>query len=357
MRVFSSESSSPRGAGHRDRSSFACLALASLPPKTTKSSAYLTRARDPAVRPSRPVLLSSASSIPWRAMLANSGLVTPPTTFKSACAARVRGSRVGGGRSDPEDDVDAVAVDLDALDQGPDQVALERPVDLGHPSLHPLREVLEPADDQRQGRPQGGLVPQGRGPLLPARDPLPQAGDARLELRLVDQAFGVAVDEPRHGAAQLRDLSFDHVELRTVAAAPPCLVEASFVLGRDPGRLPQQPLDLVPDRRVEPVRAHLRVRAHALAAEAVGVAAAAAVVGVGARLALRGRQADRLAVIGVAAPPADEQALQKVALATRALPAAAPVLLELLPDGLEQPAIDQRRNRHAEPFGRRHAID
>src|SRR3954449_11489930 len=285
------------------------------------------------------------------------GVATPPTTLPSSFAVRVRRSGVGGGRSDPEDDIDAVVVDLDALDQGPDQIALERPVDLGHPSPHALREVLKPADDQRQCPPQGGLIPQGRGPLLPAFDPLPEAGDARLELGLVDQAVGVAVDEPRHGAAQLRDLGFDHVELRTVAAAPPRLVEASFVLGRDPGRVPQQPLDLVPDRRVEPVRAHLRVRAHALAAEAVGVAAAAAVVGVGARLALRGRRADRLAVIGVAAPPADEQALQKVALATRALPAAAPVLLELLPDGLEQPAIDQRRTRHAEPFGRRHAID
>src|SRR4051812_20667991 len=281
---------------------------------------------------------------------------TPPTTLPSSFAVRVRRSGVGGGRSDPEDDIDAVVVDLDALDQGPDQIALERPVDLGHRSPHALRDVLKPADDQRQCPPQGSVIPQGRGLLLPAFDPLPEAGDARLELGLVDQAVGVAVDEPRHGAAQLRDLSFDHVELRTVAAAPR-LVEASFVLGRDPGRVPQQPLDLVPDRRVEPVRAHLRVRAHALAAEAVGVAAAAAVVGVGARLALRGRQADRLAVIGVAAPPADEQALQKVALATRALPVAAPVLLELLPDGLEQPAIDQRRDRHAEPFGRRHAID
>src|SRR3954469_22209564 len=139
-------------------------------------------------------------------MLASSGLATPPTTLQSWFAARDKGPRVGGGRNDPEDDVDAVTVDLDALDQGPDQVALERPVDLGHPSPHPLREVLEPADDQRQGRPQGGLVPQGRGPLLPARDPLSQAGDARLELGLVDQAFGVAVDEPRRGAAQLRDL-------------------------------------------------------------------------------------------------------------------------------------------------------
>src|SRR6187455_779203 len=92
-------------------------------------------------------------------MLSSNGATTPPTILQSSFAARVRRSRAGGQRSDPEDDIDAVAVDLDALDQGPDQVTLERPVDLGHPPLHPLGEVLEPADDQGQGRPQGGFIP------------------------------------------------------------------------------------------------------------------------------------------------------------------------------------------------------
>jgi hypothetical protein len=91
--------------------------------------------------------------------LANKGEIGPPTILQSSFAARVRRSRAGGQRSDPEDDIDAVAVDLDVLDQGPDQVTLERPVDLGHPPLHPLGEVLEPADDQGQGRPQGGFIP------------------------------------------------------------------------------------------------------------------------------------------------------------------------------------------------------
>src|SRR3954452_15197457 len=89
------------------------------------------------------------------------GVAAPPTTLQSSFAARVGRSRVGGRRSDQEDDVDAGAVDLDALDQGPDQVTLERPVALGPPSLHPLPEFLEPSYDQRQARPQGGLVPQG----------------------------------------------------------------------------------------------------------------------------------------------------------------------------------------------------
>ena len=244
-----------------------------------------------------PVRMPDGSMVERSRGTPQGGVITPPTILQSSFAVWSSWPRVRGGRSNPEDDIDAVAVDLDALDQGPDQVALERPVDLGHPSVHLLREVLEPTDDQCQARSQGGLIPQGHGLLLPTRDPLPKARDARLELGLVDQAFGVAVDEPRDGAAQLRDLGLDDVEFRTIAPAPPRLVEAPLVLGRDPGRVPQQLLDLVPDRLVEPVGAHLRVRAHPLAAEAVGVAAAAAVVGVGAQLALRGPQADRLPVI------------------------------------------------------------
>jgi RNA-directed DNA polymerase len=80
------------------------------------------------------------------------GVTTPPTILQSSFADWPRRPRARGRRSDPEDDIDAVAVDLDALDQGPDQVALERPVELRHPPVDLLREVFKPADDQRQGR-------------------------------------------------------------------------------------------------------------------------------------------------------------------------------------------------------------
>ena len=91
------------------------------------------------------------------------GVVTPPAILQSSFAVWPKRPGVGGGRSDPEDDIDAVAIDLDALDQGRIRVALERPVDLGHPPLQPLREVLEPTDDQRQARPPGRPHPAGRG--------------------------------------------------------------------------------------------------------------------------------------------------------------------------------------------------
>ena len=85
-------------------------------------------------------------------------------------------------------------VDLDPLDQGADQVALHEPVDLGRAVLDAFGEVLEPSDDQRQRRLQRRLVPHGLELSLPPSDPLPEACDARLELRPLDQALGIAVD-------------------------------------------------------------------------------------------------------------------------------------------------------------------
>src|SRR6185503_19345484 len=87
------------------------------------------------------------------------------------------------------------------------------------------------------------------------------------------------------------------------------------------------------------------------------VAAAAAIVGVVAPLALGRTQADGLAVIGIAALLADDEPLQKIALTAGVLPIAAPVLLKLLADRLEQRLIDQGRNRHANPLARGHIIN
>src|SRR5215216_4581438 len=106
----------------------------------------------------------------------------------------------------------------------------------------------------------------------------------------------------------------------------------------------------MPDRLIQPVGAQLRVVAHALAAEPVGVAAATAVIGIAARLAFGGTQADGLAIIRVATVLTNGEALQQVALATRLLTSAATVLSQLFTHGLEQRGINQRRNRYADPL-------
>jgi len=79
-----------------------------------------------------------------------------------------------------------------------------------------------------------------------------------------------AIDQPAHAPAQLGQLRLGRGQVRAIRSAPPRIVEAPFILRGDPGRVVQQPLDLAPNRLVQPVGADLGVRAQALAAEAVG---------------------------------------------------------------------------------------
>ena len=130
----------------------------------------------------------------------------------------------------------------------------------------------------------GGLVTQGFRLLFPSLDPLAESGDPRLEVRLVDQALGIAVNQPTHPAAQLGDLGLHAGQITGRGVAR--LNQTSLVLGRNPARILQHTLDRAPDRLVQSIRAHLRVRAQALATEAVGITAAAAIIGVGPSLAL-----------------------------------------------------------------------
>src|SRR5215212_10024394 len=287
-------------------------------------------------------------------MTESSGLITPPTMVQTVVVLRAVIARIEG-RSAAEHDIDVPAVNLNALDQRTDQIPLQRPVDGCHPVTNLPGKVFKPAHDQRQCRALRRLVPQGRSLLLPALDPLTQPGDAWLEVGLVDQTLGIAVDQPAHPAAQLGDLGLDAGQITCCGVAS--LNQASFVLRRDPARILQHTLDLAPDRLVQPIRAHLRVCAQALAAEAVSITAAAAIIGVGPPLALGRTQADSFAVIGVAALPAHDEPLQEVTLATGVLPIAAPVLCQLLTGRLEQLRINQRRDRDADPLARCYVVD
>src|SRR5215212_2337539 len=287
-------------------------------------------------------------------MTESSGLITPPTMVQTVVVLRAAIARIEG-RSDAEHDIDVPAVNLNALDQRTDQIPLQRPVDGCHPVTNLPGEIMKPAHDQRHCRALRRLVPQGRGLLLPGLDPLTQPGDARLEVGLVNQTLGIAVDQPAHPAAQLGDLGLDAGQITGCGVAS--LNQASFVLRRDPARILQHTLNLAPHRLVQPIRAHLRVRAQALATEAVGITAAAAIIGVGPPLALSRTQADGFAVIGVAALPAHDEPLQQVTLATGVLPIAAPVLRQLLAGRLEQRLIDQRRDWHADPLARCYVVD
>src|SRR5262249_7888273 len=90
----------------------------------------------------------------------------------------------------------------------------------------------------------------------------------------------------------------------------------------------QELTHVFPDGRVQDVGADLLIPAQALATETIGVRAGAAVVGVG-DLPLGRGPAHRLAVAAVAAPLADDQALEEITAAKRRFATALPVLLEL----------------------------
>ena len=105
-----------------------------------------------------------------------------------------RGSGRSFGRCDPEHDLDVVVIDFNAAHKNADDFlhadaieTVETIGDLG-------REVLQTAD--HEGEVTLGLdsVKRGPMPLLELGQALLQTRDARLELRLVDEAFRIAVD-------------------------------------------------------------------------------------------------------------------------------------------------------------------
>jgi len=185
---------------------------------------------------------------------------------------------------------------------------------------------------------------------------LSQTGDPLLEFGFFDQTLGITVDEPGNAAAQLGDLRFGGDEIRAIGIRVLGPMQAPLVLGRDDVGVLEEPLYFLPDRRIGAIGPQLRVGAQALTAKAMGITAAAAVIGIIAPLSLCRPQADRLAVIGIAASPAHQQSLQEVALTSASLTVALAIFSELLLSNSEQVAFDERRNWHSQPFLLGHII-
>src|SRR3954454_20899872 len=245
------------------------------------------------------------------------------------------GVAAAGRRGGAEDDLDPAAVDLDPPDRRPDDVPVALPVEIIEAAADLGREVLELADDQ--GQLPFGLGSLGRRPpsLLEAGGAGLEARDTGLELGTVEHALGVGVDQPADAAAQGGDLAVELLDLARLGGRVTGRVQAPAGLpGPAPGLL-QEGAGPVPDRRLEAIAPDGRVVANGRAAEAAAVGTDAAVVAV---LAPRGvplRPRGGLAVVGVAAAPADRQALQQPTGAAPPVPLAPAVLAELRLDGLE----------------------
>ena len=173
-----------------------------------------------------------------------------------------------------------VAVDFDASDHRADDFARAVPVQSVQASADLLCELVQAADQQHQVPLRLGIFEQP----LPVRLELGQAAphplDAGLELAALNEALGIAVDEPPDAAAQGGDPALEVAAVACLAGALARLIEPALILhGHAPGILQNGP-DLVPHGLLQAVAAYRPVVADRLPGEPVRIGARAAVVAV-----------------------------------------------------------------------------
>ena len=122
-------------------------------------------------------------------------------------------------------------VDLHTLDQQADQVTTLVPVESFELVADMTSKVLQPSDQERQGGFQGSPIEQGSAAFLQTTEALAEPDKARFELSLVDDPFGIAVDQALDAALQLGHLSFQSGQIDLLGAAIPHLVEAALIFG------------------------------------------------------------------------------------------------------------------------------
>ena len=173
-----------------------------------------------------------------------------------------------------------VTVDLDPPHEGPDDLAGADPIEVMQAVSDLGCKVLKLAHDQ--GEFALGLCGFGCGALLVLElgHARPESGHARLELRAVDHAGGVAVDQSAdpalEGCCLLPELGQFVCSNRAVAG----LVQAAPVFVSQRVRRFQQGADPLPNRLLEMVGPHGPVAAQSGAPEAIPVSADAAILAI-----------------------------------------------------------------------------
>src|SRR5215831_7855282 len=272
------------------------------------------------------------------------GILSPPTKLQTFFFGIVI-TRIW---VDPKHDIDLVTSDFHPFDQRPDEVAFARPVGGLQPLVEFGGKVLQTANNQLQFPVQGGLLCQRLALLFQPGEPLTQAGKPRLELRLVDEALRITVDQAGHALTSLADLVFDRGQWRAFGAR--LRLQATPVFLRQPFRVGQQGTDFLPHGQVQQISPYLGILAETLAPKAVGICAQTAVIGIGTRLAFAGTRTQAFPVEGIATVLALEQALQQIQSApARVLPGMALVLLQLLLHGREHRGLHERGDGNRNP--------
>jgi len=114
--------------------------------------------------------------------------------------------------------------------------------------------------------------------LIKFRHALLQSRNARLEFGLVDQAFGVTVDEPIDTTPQCCHLTIETHDLLRRCRTVLHLVDAPLVLVLYAVRIFQQGPHLVPHQLIERAAMHCRIAAFGCAVEPMCFSANATVV-------------------------------------------------------------------------------
>src|SRR5215813_8466968 len=144
-------------------------------------------------------------SIPWSAILANSGEITPPTMLQTApCGARFKRELIY-----PEHNIHLAFLDFHSLDQGPNKVTLAVPVGLIQSILDFQGEVFQSTDNQLQFRLQLGLIGEFSCLFLQFRYAFFQPRDPWFKLAFINQTLSITIDEPGCPLPQLIQLRLD----------------------------------------------------------------------------------------------------------------------------------------------------
>ena len=154
-------------------------------------------------------------------------------------------------------------------------------IEIIEPFGHLRRKVFQAAD--HEGEVALGLcrLESGLMPLLQLRQALFQARDAWLELRFVDDALGITVDEPTNPASQTGHLPIEANDLVRHGGAVARLVNATAIFVSHSMRFFQESPHLIPYHLFQLVAAYGAVIAHRLATEPVTVRTGATIVAQG----------------------------------------------------------------------------
>jgi hypothetical protein len=153
------------------------------------------------------------------------------------------------GWADPVHDSSLLLIDLHPLDQRSHDLTPRQPVRAVQSLGYPTRKFLQLTDHQPQFRVPVFLF----GPLfvllLQLRQPLPRRPHPRLELRLVQEAVPIRIDQSRNCLSHMTDKLGDLAGLTTVASPRP--FQTPPVLLSNTSGLRQQRGDIFPHGRVQ----------------------------------------------------------------------------------------------------------